>query len=70
MIFGRPHVYTFDGTYYKFPGYEKPHCTYVLARDVLNNKFTLLSQENAIILVTEDANVKVKCFYLPFTRRL
>merc|ERR1719494_12425 len=33
MIFGRPHVLTFDGKYFEFPGYRRPECTYVLARD-------------------------------------
>ncbi|PFX28884.1 Apolipophorin [Stylophora pistillata] len=59
MIFGGPHVYTFDGTYYKFPGYRKPGCMYVLARDVRDNKFTILSQETAIIVLTEDSSVKI-----------
>ncbi|KAL9951489.1 hypothetical protein ACROYT_G044158 [Oculina patagonica] len=59
MIFGGPHVYTFDGTYYTFPGYKKPGCMYVLARDVRDDKFTILSQENAIIVVTEDSSVKI-----------
>lgn len=59
MIFGKPHVYTFDGKYFRFPGYQNERCTYVLARDVRDNKFTLLSQETALILITDDANVKV-----------
>ena len=59
MIFGGPHVYTFDGTYYTFPGYQKSGCMYVLARDVRDNKFTILSQETAIIVVTEDSSVKI-----------
>ena len=32
---------------------------YVLARDVRDNKFTILSQETAIIVVTEDSTVKI-----------
>lgn len=59
MIFGGPHVYTFDGTYYTFPGYQKPGCMYVLTRDVRDNKFTILSQETAIIVVTDDSSVKI-----------
>lgn len=59
MIFGGPHVYTFDGKYYTFPGYKKSDCTYVLARDVRDNKFTILSQETAIIVLTEDSSVKI-----------
>lgn len=52
-------MYTFDGKYYTFPGYKKSDCTYVLARDVRDNKFTILSQETAIIVLTEDSNVKI-----------
>ena len=52
-------MYTFDGTYYQFPGYKKPGCMFVLARDVRDNKFTILSQETAIIVVTEDSSVKI-----------
>lgn len=59
MIFGGPHVYTFDGTYYTFPGYKKPNCMYVLARDVRDNKFTIMSQETAILVVTKDSSVKI-----------
>ena len=32
---------------------------YVLARDVRDDKITLLSQERALLLVTEDMNVKI-----------
>ncbi|XP_068726618.1 uncharacterized protein [Montipora capricornis] len=59
IIFGSSHVYTFDGTYYTFPGYKKSDCMYVLARDVRDDKFTILSQETAIIVVTEDSTVKI-----------
>ena len=52
-------MYTFDGKYYTFPGYKKSDCTYVLARDVRDNKFTILSQETAIIVLTEDSSVKI-----------
>ena len=59
MIFGPSHVYTFDRQYYRFPGYKTSDCMYVLARDVRDNKFKLLSQEKALILLTDDMNVKV-----------
>lgn len=52
-------MYTFDGTYYTFPGYKKPNCMYVLARDVRDNKFTIMSQETAILVVTKDSSVKI-----------
>lgn len=59
MIFGKDHVYTFDSQYFRFPGYKNERCTYVLARDVRDNKFTLMSQEKALLFSSEDANVKV-----------
>jgi hypothetical protein len=69
MIFGKDHVYTFDSKYFRFPGYNNEHCTYILARDVRDNKFTLMSQETALLLITEDANVKVRilCFCFLFS---
>ncbi|KAK3755617.1 hypothetical protein QZH41_017617, partial [Actinostola sp. cb2023] len=60
VIFGKSHVYSFDSQYFKFPGYNNEHCTYILARDVRDNKFTLMSQESALIFVAEDANVKIQ----------
>ena len=59
MIFGRPHVYTFDGQYYKFVGYKKPDCTYVLAKDMRDDSFTLLSQENSLMIITKTGSIKV-----------
>jgi len=59
VIFGKDHVYTFDSQYFRFPGYKNKRCTYVLARDVRDNKFTLLSQETALLFTSEDANVKI-----------
>ena len=32
---------------------------YVLARDVRDNKFTIMSQETAILVVTKDSSVKI-----------
>lgn len=43
MIFGGFYVYMFDGIYYKFLGYSKVGCMYVLVRDVCDNKFIILS---------------------------
>lgn len=59
MIFGRPHVFTFDGQYYKFPGYKKPSCTYVLAHDFRDKNFTLMSQETSLILATKSGYIKI-----------
>jgi len=59
VIFGKDHVYTFDSQYFRFPGYNNERCTYVLARDVRDDKFTLMSQEKALLFKSEDANVKI-----------
>ena len=59
MIFGKPHVYTFDGQSYKFVGYKKPSCTYVLAHDFRDNNFTLMSQETALIVNTKSGFIKI-----------
>lgn len=59
MIFGKPHVYTFDGQSYQFVGYKKPSCTYVLAHDFRDNNFTLMSQETALIVNTKSGFVKI-----------
>ncbi|XP_046849382.1 uncharacterized protein LOC124442906 [Xenia sp. Carnegie-2017] len=59
MIFGKPHVYTFDGHSYQFIGYKKPSCTYVLAHDFRDNNFTLMSQETALIINTKSGYVKI-----------
>lgn len=59
MIFGTPHVYTFDGKYFKFPGYNKPTCTYVLAHDFRDKNFTLLSREKSLILNTKSGHITI-----------
>lgn len=59
MIFGKNHVMTFDGKFYEFPKYAKSSCTYLLARDFHNGKFTILSQENTIITETPELKVTI-----------
>lgn len=59
MIFGKPHVYTFDGHSYHFVGYKKPSCTYVLAHDFKDKSFTLMSQETALIVNTNSGFIKI-----------
>ena len=59
MIFGKTHVMTFDGKYYDFPSYLKPHCTYLLARDFQRGKFTVLSQKEHLIVITPDIRVTI-----------
>jgi hypothetical protein len=59
MVFGKSHVITFDQKYYDFIEYNKPDCTYVLARDFTDGKFSILSQQNHIIVKTPDMTVKI-----------
>jgi len=59
MVFGKSHVITFNQKYYDFIDYKKPECTYVLARDFVDGKFTILSQQNHIIVKTPGMTVKI-----------
>ena len=59
MIFGKRHVYTFDGQTYKFVSYKKPSCVYVLAHDFKDNSFTIMSQEKALIINTKSGFIKI-----------
>lgn len=42
-LFGRHHVYTFDGVLYDFPG----DCSYLLAGDCKHHSFTLLGESRS-----------------------
>ena len=57
MIFGKRHVMTFDGKFYDIPKFPKSSCTYLLARDFVNGKFTVLSQKENLIVQTPDMEV-------------
>lgn len=59
MVFGKSHVITFDQKYYDFIDYKQPECTYVLARDFTDGKFTIMSQKNTIIVKTPGMTVKI-----------
>lgn len=59
MIFGKSHVMTFDGKYYDFVKYAKPDCTYLLGRDFKSGNFTLLVQEEHIIVKTPDMSIRI-----------
>ena len=57
MIFGSHHVMTFDGKLYDIPKFPKSTCTYLLARDFVSGKFTILSQKENLIVQTPDIEV-------------
>jgi hypothetical protein len=59
MVFGKSHVITFDQKYYDFIDYKAPDCTYVLARDFTDGKFTIMSQKNKIIVKTPGMTIKI-----------
>ena len=59
MVFGKSHVVTFDQKYYDFIDYKAPDCTYVLARDFTDGKFTIMSQEGKIIVNTPGMTVQI-----------
>ncbi len=60
MIFGKQHVMTFDKTFYDVPKFAKKHCTYLLARDFQSGNFTVMSQEENLIVQTPDIEVMIK----------
>lgn len=57
MIFGANHVMSFDGKFYDIPQFPKSTCTYLLARDFVNGKFTIMSQKENLIVKTTDIEV-------------
>jgi hypothetical protein len=59
MIFGTSHVLTFDGKFYDFINYKQPDCTYLLARDFADGKFTIMSQEKSLIFKNDELMVKI-----------
>merc|ERR1712142_268825 len=65
MIMGQ-HVLTFDGKLYDMPAFQKPKkgaaspCSYLLARDFQDKKFTLSKLDNALIVETPQMVVKIR----------
>ena len=59
MIFGANHVMTFDGKFYDIPKFPTKTCTYLLARDFVNGKFTVMSQAENLIVQTPDMEVMI-----------
>ena len=59
MIFGSNHVLTFDNKFYNFVDYKHAHCTYVLAHDFIDHKFSILSQKEAIIVKTPEMKITI-----------
>ncbi|XP_066298737.1 uncharacterized protein [Branchiostoma lanceolatum] len=60
MIFGKNHVYTFDGRMYAVPEYKNEDCMYILARDFLDKNFTILSSPESITIKLRELVVKIK----------
>merc|ERR1719466_203481 len=65
MIMGQ-HVLTFDGKLYDMPAFQKPKkgaaspCSYLLARDFQDKKFTLSKLDNALIVETPQMVVEIR----------
>lgn len=59
MIFGRSHVLTFDGKFYDFVDYKNKKCTYLLARDFQDGKFSIKSTKDSVIVDTEHMSVDI-----------
>jgi hypothetical protein len=59
MVFGKSHVVTFDQKYYDMIDYKAPDCSYVLAHDFTDGKFTILRQESKIVVKTPGMTVKI-----------
>ena len=58
MIFGK-NIYTFDKRYFRFPGIKGSNCKYLLSRDFKEGNFTILSAPEVILIITQDALVKI-----------
>lgn len=59
MTFGRHHFYTFDKRYFRFPGFKKPYCQFLVAHDFKDGNFTIMAASDAISITTRDAEVKI-----------
>ena len=60
MIFGNSHVVTFDKKVYDFVDYNQRDCTYMLAHDFVNGKFSVMRQMDTIIVTTPEMTIKIK----------
>ena len=59
MTFGRHHIYTFDKRYFRFPGFKKSQCQFLVARDFKDGNFTIKIASDSISIATRDALVKI-----------
>jgi len=59
MIMG-DHILTFDGKFYDFVDAPKSGCSYLLARDFQDKKFTLRKVDGAIVAETPDMTIKIR----------
>ncbi|XP_065673744.1 uncharacterized protein LOC100199505 isoform X2 [Hydra vulgaris] len=60
IIFGNNHVITFDRKVYDFIDYNQRDCTYLLARDFVHGKFSIMRQSDTTIINTPDMSIKIK----------
>nr|XP_012555900.2 uncharacterized protein LOC100199505 [Hydra vulgaris] len=60
IIFGNNHVITFDRKVYDFIDYNQRDCTYLLARDFVHGKFSIMRQSDTTIVNTPDMSIKIK----------
>ena len=58
MTFGK-HIYTFDKRYFRFPGFKKPECEYLVTRDFKDANFSITFASESISITTQDATVKI-----------
>jgi len=59
MMFGRHHIYTFDKRYFRFPGFKKSQCQFLVTRDFKDGNFTIMAGSDSISVITRDAVVKI-----------
>ena len=60
MIMGDNHILTFDNKFYDIPDIKKPGCTYLLAHDFADDKFSLMKTKGGIIITTPGMTAEIK----------
>lgn len=60
MIFGNKRILSFDNKFYNFLTNKNADCQYLLAHDFADDKFSLISQKDAILIKTQEMEVKIK----------
>jgi len=60
MIMGNNHILTFDNKFYDIPDIQKPGCSYLLAHDFADDKFSLMKQKDGIVIATPEMTIEIK----------